>query len=70
MRVMEIPGFPRKIDIPDLQNFIRTRLSQTIAMWPEQAIPLLGYMCYPNERRIAGRLCTYASQLAGGHCHV
>ena len=50
MRVMEIPRFPRKIEIPDLDNFIRTRLSQTVVMWPEQAIPLLGYMCYPNDR--------------------
>jgi hypothetical protein len=49
MRVMEIPRFPRKIEIPDLHNFIRTRLSQTVVMWPEQAIRLLGYMCYPND---------------------
>jgi hypothetical protein len=49
MRVMEIPGFPRKIEIPDLHHFIRTRLSQTLVMWPAQAIPLLGYMCYPND---------------------
>jgi hypothetical protein len=49
MRVMEIPRFPRKIEIPDLDNFIRARLSQTVVMWPEQAIPLLGYMCYPNN---------------------
>jgi hypothetical protein len=49
MRVMEIPGFLRKIEIPDLHNFIRTRLSQTVVMWPEQAIPLLGYRCYPND---------------------
>jgi hypothetical protein len=49
MRVMEIPRFPRKIEIPDLDNFIRTRLSQTVVMWPEQATLLLGYMCYPND---------------------
>jgi hypothetical protein len=49
MRVKELPGFTRKIEIPDLHNFIRTRLSQTVVMWPEQAIPLLGYMCYPND---------------------
>jgi hypothetical protein len=49
MRVMEIPRFPRKIEIPDLDNFIRTRLSQTVVLWPEQAIPLLGYMCCPND---------------------
>ena len=50
MRVMEIPGFPRKIEILDLNNLFRTRLSQTVVMWPEQAIPLLGYMCYPNDQ--------------------
>jgi hypothetical protein len=49
VRVMEIPAFPRKIEIPDLNNLFRTRLSQTVVMWPEQAIPLLGYMCYPND---------------------
>jgi hypothetical protein len=49
MRVMEIPPFPRKIEISDLDNFVRTRLSQTIVVWPEQSIPLLGYMCYPNN---------------------
>jgi hypothetical protein len=49
MRVMEIPGFPRKIEILDLDNLFRARLSQTVVMWPQQAIPLLGYMCYPND---------------------
>jgi hypothetical protein len=49
MRAMEIPGFPQKIEIPDLDNFYRTRLSQTVVMWPQQAIRLLGYMCYPND---------------------
>ena len=49
MRVMEISPFPRKIDIPDLDNFLRTRLNQIVVMWPEQAIPLLGYMCCPND---------------------
>jgi hypothetical protein len=49
MRTMEIPSFPRKIKIRDLSNLFRTRLSQKVVMWPEQAIPLLGYMCYPND---------------------
>jgi hypothetical protein len=44
MRAMEIPAFPRKIEISDLDNFVRTRLSQTIVVWPEQSIPLLGYV--------------------------
>jgi hypothetical protein len=49
MRLMEIPRFPRKIEILDLDKFLRARLSQTVVMWPEQAIPLLGYMCYPSD---------------------
>jgi hypothetical protein len=49
MRMMEIPPFPREIRIPDLDYFVRTRLSQTVVMWPEQSIPLLGYMCFPND---------------------
>jgi hypothetical protein len=49
MRVMEIPGFPQKIEITDLGHFYRARLSQTLVIWPQQAIPLLGYMCYPND---------------------
>ena len=49
MRVMEIPPFPQKIEISGLDSFIRTRLSRTLVMWPEQAIPLLGYMCHPND---------------------
>ena len=56
MRVMEIPRFPRKIEIPDLHNFLRSRLSQTVVMWPEQSIPLLGYMCQPNDREARGAL--------------
>jgi hypothetical protein len=49
MRVMDIPRFPRSIEIPDLEYFLRTRLSQTVVMWADQAIPLLGYMCCPND---------------------
>jgi hypothetical protein len=49
MRVMEIPAFPPKIEITDLDKFYRARLSQTVVFWPQQAIPLLGYMCHPND---------------------
>ena len=49
MRVMNIPTFPRKVEIPDLENFFRTRLSTTVVMWPEQALPLLCFMCFPND---------------------
>jgi hypothetical protein len=51
MRLMEIPPFRRKVEILDLNNLLRTRLSQTVVMWPEQAIRLLGYMCCPNDPR-------------------
>jgi hypothetical protein len=49
MRGMNIPPFPRKIEIPNLEYFFRTRLSTTVVMWPEQALPLLCYMCFPND---------------------
>jgi hypothetical protein len=49
MRVLDIPPFPRPIEILDLENFLRTRISETIVMWPNQAIPLLGAMCHPND---------------------
>lgn len=49
MRVMEIPSFPRRIDIADGDGFVRSRLSQKIVLWPQQAIPLAGYACYPND---------------------
>jgi hypothetical protein len=47
--VMEIPVFPQKIEITDLDKFYRARLSKTVVFWPQQAIPLLGYMCHPND---------------------
>jgi hypothetical protein len=46
---MEIPPFPRTIEIPDLENLLRIRLGNTTVMWPHLAIPLLGYMCHPND---------------------
>jgi hypothetical protein len=56
MRVMEIPRFPRTIDIPDVENFLRSRLGQTVVMWPDQAIPLLGYMSYPQDAEARDKL--------------
>jgi hypothetical protein len=49
MRVMEILRFPQKIEITDLDHCYRPRLNQAEVFFPEQAIPLLGYMCYPND---------------------
>ena len=49
MRFMSIPPFARKIEIPDFDFLIRRRLNQAIVIWPEQAIPLVGYMGWPND---------------------
>jgi hypothetical protein len=49
MRFMSIPPFPRKIEIPDFDFFVRSRLNQTMVLWPEQATPLVGYMGWPND---------------------
>jgi hypothetical protein len=58
MRFMSIPPFARKIEILDFDFFIRSRLNQAIAIWPEQAIPLVGYMGWPNDRE--GRAASVA----------
>jgi len=58
MRVTEISPFPRTIEIGNLENFIRTRLSQTVVVWPVQAIALVGYMCWPNDPAARGEAIT------------
>ena len=37
-------------------SFIGARLGQTVVLWPEQSIPLLGYRCWPNDSEAAGGL--------------
>lgn len=49
MRLVSIPRFKRQIEILDFDFFVRTRLNQTIVIWPEEAIPLAGYMAWPND---------------------
>lgn len=49
MSVMDIPSFPRPIEILDLETLFSARLNNTVVEWPCQAIPLLGYMCHPND---------------------
>jgi hypothetical protein len=46
---MEIPPFPRKFENLDLGNLFKVRLSKTIVLWPQQAVPLIGYMGWPND---------------------
>jgi hypothetical protein len=49
MRTMEIPCFPQKISFVDLENLYRTRLQQKPDVGSSAAIPLLGYMAWPND---------------------
>ena len=49
MRTMSIPPFERKIEITDFDFLVRSRLAQAVVIWPEQAIPLVGYMAWPNQ---------------------
>src|SRR6266403_1502797 len=64
MRVMDIAPFPRQINILDLANFLRNRLSETVLLWPNQGIPLLGYTCHPNDEAaretLVGILCSWS----------
>ena len=56
MRIMDIPPFPHPIAIEDQRDLYRFRFSQTVVMWPNQAIPLLGYMCAPNDPQAAAEM--------------
>lgn len=49
MRTMEIPRFPQTISFVDLENLYRTRLQQKPDVHSSAAIPLLGYMTWPND---------------------
>jgi hypothetical protein len=49
MRFMDIPRFELKIEIADFDFFVRSRLSQSTVLKPEQALPLVGYMGWPND---------------------
>jgi hypothetical protein len=66
MPVMEIPRFRDEIRISDLESFYRFRLSQTTVLWPDQAIPLLGYMCWPNDPAARGELVLQLRNWSGG----
>jgi hypothetical protein len=49
MRIMEIPRFRRAIRVADLETLIKTRLNHEVVIWPDQAVPLVGYMAWPND---------------------
>jgi hypothetical protein len=50
MRAMEIRPFPgAKTLITDPASMITQRLMCDMVLWPAQAVPLLGYMAWPND---------------------
>jgi hypothetical protein len=49
MRVMNIPPFPEKFESPELETLFKARLREPTVLFPEQAIPLVCYMAWPND---------------------
>jgi hypothetical protein len=50
MRTMQIRPFPgAKMQIADLALLIKARLLRDLVVWPDQAVPLVGYMAWPND---------------------
>jgi len=59
MRIMEIPGFSgSKIQFTDLGWLIKIRLTKDLILWPDQAVPLVGYMAWPNAAEVRERWLT------------
>jgi hypothetical protein len=52
MRFMSIRPFARRIEILDFGFFLRSRFNQATVLWPEQAVPLVGYMAWPNDSEV------------------
>jgi hypothetical protein len=56
MRTMQIRPFPgSKIQITDLGFLIKERLIHDRVLWPDQALPLVGYMAWPNDSALRQR---------------
>jgi hypothetical protein len=66
MRIMQIPRFPRKLEAFDPDNFFRSRLSQSVVLWPDQAIALAGYMGWPNDPAARGGAMEMLRQWGNG----
>ena len=53
MRIMEIRGFPgSKIQLTDLDWLIKVRVTKELIFWRDQAVPLVGYMAWPNAAEL------------------
>src|SRR5262245_65878231 len=50
MRTMQIRPFPgAKMPMTDPGSLIKQRLIHDLVVWPDQAVPLVGYMAWPND---------------------
>jgi len=50
MRTMQIRPFPgAKTPMTDPGSLIKQRLIHDLVIWPDQAVPLVGYMAWPND---------------------
>jgi hypothetical protein len=50
MRTMQIRPFPgAKMHMTDPGSLIKARLIRDLVLWPDQAVPLVGYMAWPND---------------------
>jgi hypothetical protein len=47
MQIRRFPG--SKIQITDLEFLIKTRLTNDLVLWPDQAVALVGYMAWPSD---------------------
>ena len=66
MRFMDIPRFERKIEIPDFDFFVRSRLNQAIVIWPEQAFSLVGIHGLAKRPGGSGRISTHPAGMVSG----
>jgi hypothetical protein len=53
MQIRPFPGV--QMQIADLGLLIKERLFRDLALWPDQAVPLVGYMAWPNDAIIRER---------------
>jgi hypothetical protein len=48
MRTMEIPSFRKRVELSEIESLTKDRLTEKFQR-SEQAVPLAGYMFYPND---------------------
>ena len=67
MRVMEIPSFQEARSFSDLANLYRARIIQRPDLHASMALPLLGYMAWPNDPAARGDGVKLLTRWIKGH---